>query len=64
LWLLRLGSNKLNRPKDKADDWIYVVDHFIQVDNKKCFVINGIRQSHLSNLDRALTFEDMEPLAK
>ena len=45
LWLLRLGYYKLTRPKEKADDWIYVIDHFIQVDNKKCFVINGIRQS-------------------
>ena len=63
LWLLRLGYYKLTRPKEKADDWIYVIDHFIQVDNKKCFVINGIRQSQLSNIERALTFEDMEPLA-
>ena len=63
LWLLRLGYYKLTRPSVIADDWIYVIDHFIQVDNKKCFVINGIRQSQLSNLERALTFEDMEPLA-
>jgi len=63
LWLLRLGYYKLTRPKEIADDWIYVIDHFIQVDNKKCFVINGIRQSQLSNIERALTFEDMEPLA-
>jgi len=63
LWLLRLGYYKLTRPKEKADDWIYVADHFIQLDNKKCFVIMGIRQSQLSNLDRALIYEDMEPLA-
>jgi hypothetical protein len=63
LWLLRLGYYKLTRPKEKADDWIYVADHFIQLDDKKCFVILGIHQSQLLNLDRALTFEDMEPLA-
>ena len=63
LWLLRLGYYKLTRPKEIADDWIWIADHIIQLDNKKCFAICGVRQSHLSNLDRALTYEDVEPLA-
>ena len=63
LWLLRLGYFKLTRLKEKADDWIWIADHLIQLDDKKCFVITGIRQSHLSNIERALTYEDIEPLA-
>jgi hypothetical protein len=63
LWLLRLGYYKLNRPKEKSDDWIWIADHVTQLGDEKCFVINGIRQSHLSNINRALTYEDIEPLA-
>ena len=31
LWLLRLGLYKLTRPKVKANDWVWIVDHTIQV---------------------------------
>lgn len=28
LWLLRLGCYELTRPKEKADDWVWIVDHW------------------------------------
>jgi hypothetical protein len=47
LWLLRLGYYKLYREKEHADDWIWIVDHIVQLGSEKCLVILGIRQSNL-----------------
>ena len=63
LWLLRLGYYKLTRLKDISDDWIWIIDHVVQLGQQKCLAIYGIRKSHLSTIDRSLTFEDLEPLA-
>lgn len=59
LWLMRLGYYKLNRPKEHADDWAWIVDHSIQIGKEKCFVILGVRLKNLPN--RPLTFTDVEP---
>jgi len=45
LWLLRLGLHQLNRPKQQADDWIWILDHTMQLGERKCLVIVGLRQS-------------------
>src|SRR5262249_319697 len=47
LWLLRVGYHKLHRPKEHAADWVWVVDHSNQIGQEKCFVILGVRLSHL-----------------
>ena len=39
LWLLRLGYYKLTRPKEQADDWVWSVDHTVQLGPEKCLVI-------------------------
>ncbi len=39
LWLLRLGYYKLTRPKEQADDWVWMVDHTVQLGPEKCLVI-------------------------
>jgi len=62
-WLLRLGYYKLTREKEKADDWIWIVDHTVQWGKEKCLAILGIRQSELPKADTILYLEDMEPLA-
>jgi hypothetical protein len=61
LWLMRLGYFKLNRQKKIADDWIWIVDHSVQIGSEKCFVILGVRLSDLP-IDRALRYEDVEPI--
>jgi hypothetical protein len=61
LWLMRLGYFKLTRPKTLADDWVWIVDHSVQIGPEKCFVILGIRLSNLP-IDRALRYEDVEPI--
>lgn len=61
IWLLRLGCYKLLRPKKIADDWIWLVDHSIQIGTQKCLLILGVRKINLPE-ERSLTFDDMEPI--
>jgi hypothetical protein len=61
LWLLRLGLYQLNRPKEQADDWMWIVDHTLQIGEHKCMILVGIRQSAWEQLDsRVLRQEDVE----
>ena len=62
LWLLRIGLAALLRPKDIADDWVWMVDHSIQIGQCKCLVILGIRLRDLPE-GRPLAHQDMEPIA-
>lgn len=63
LWLLRLGYYKLSRAKEQADDWVWMVDHTVQLGSEKCLVILGLRLSSVATAGRALSHEDVEPLA-
>lgn len=63
LWLLRIGYYKLCREKEIADDWIWIIDHTIQLGNEKCLVILGIRQSSLPSAGLYLNHEDVEPIS-
>lgn len=47
LWLFQLGYFKLTRPKERAGDWVWIVDHTVQLGAEKCLVILGIRLSNL-----------------
>jgi hypothetical protein len=61
LWLLRLGLYRLNCPKERADDWMWIVDHTLQIGDHKCLIVVGIRQSAWEQLDsRVLRHEDLE----
>jgi len=62
LWLLRLGYYKLTRPKVHADDWVWIVDHTVQVGDDKCLVILGLRLCDLPSADRCLSHADVEPI--
>jgi hypothetical protein len=62
LWLLRLGCYKLSRPKEQADDWVWIADHTVQIGQEKCLVIVGVRLRALADRDRLLSHEDVEPL--
>jgi len=39
LWLLRLGYYKLTRGKEFAEDWVWIIDHTVQLGSEKCLVI-------------------------
>jgi hypothetical protein len=63
LWILRLGYYKLTRPKERGDDWVWIVDHTVQIGAEKCLVILGVRLSVLPAMGECLSHEDVEPIA-
>jgi len=64
LWLLRLGYHKLCRPKKRASDWVWIIDHSNQIGQEKCFLILGVRLSQLPppGLEFPLRLSQMEPI--
>jgi hypothetical protein len=60
LWLLRTGLHQLLRPKVRADDWMWIADHTMQLGERKCLIVVGIRQSDWDATDRVLSHEDVE----
>jgi len=62
MWLIRLGYYKLTRAKEHALDWIWIIDHTIQIGHIKCLVIFGIRLCNLPQPGCCLKHEDMEPI--
>lgn len=62
-WILRLGYYKLTRPKEQADDWVWIVDHTVQVGNEKCLIILGLRLRALPVVGQSVSHKDVEPIA-
>ena len=64
LWLLRVGYYKLTRPKEIADDWVWIVDLTIQAGSMKCLTVLGLRRSWLdaTRKNKGLTHADVEPI--
>ncbi len=62
LWMMRIGLAALTRPLDAADDWVWLIDHSVQIGRCKCLVILGIRLCDYP-WGRALTFVDVVPVA-
>jgi hypothetical protein len=62
LWLLRLGLAALLQSKIIAEDWVWMIDHSIQIGPCKCLVILGVRVSELPE-GRPLCHQDLEPIA-
>ena len=62
-WEMKFGLYKLTRPKEAADDWIWIADHVVSKGVHKCLVILGVRMSNLLKKDDlTINFEDVEPL--
>jgi hypothetical protein len=59
-WLLRLGYYMLCRPKDRATDWIWIIDHSNQIGRERCLLILGIRLQNLPPPGTSLCLKDME----
>jgi len=60
-WLLRIGLHQLQRPLEKAGDWVWIVDHTVQIGELKCMIIVGFRLSAWQQQeDRTLRYEDVE----
>lgn len=59
MWMMKLGYYRLMQIKEKALDWIWIIDHTIQMGKEKCLAILAIRAKDLPKT-RALKYEDME----
>lgn len=58
MWLLRVGLFQLTCEKEHADDWVWLMDHTLQLGPYKCLIILGIRLSAWDT-SRPLRHEDM-----
>jgi hypothetical protein len=60
-WLLRIGLHQLQRPLEEAGDWVWIVDHTVQIGQLKCMIIVGFPLSAWQQQkDRTLTYKDVE----
>jgi hypothetical protein len=62
MWLLRLGLYELTRSKPKADDWVWILDHTVQLGGMKALVIVGVRLSAWEKQRGPLRHEDLTVL--
>ena len=62
LWLMRLGLYELLRKKDPAEDWVWIMDHTVQLGPHKCLVIVGVRLSVWWRKKAPLAHEDLSLL--
>jgi len=60
LWLLRLGLYRLRTPPERADDWMWIIDQTIQLGERKCSIIVGLRQSAWNTEKRCLSHDDVQ----
>jgi len=44
-WLLRIGLHEIQRPKQQAEDWVWIIDHTIQLGTTRVLLIVGLRLS-------------------
>lgn len=63
MWLLRVGLFELTRPKEQAGDWVWILDHTVQIGVTKCLIIVAVRLSHWRNLGRPLQHRDLTMIA-
>lgn len=62
-WILRVGLYELQRRKAWADDWVWIVDHTIQLGTTRVLVIVGLRWSAWEAKGRgALEHQDLQVL--
>lgn len=61
-WTLKIGYHELTHQKEKADDWIILLDHSIQFGQEKIFVVLGIRERAFLKLKRPLQYADLKTL--
>lgn len=61
LWVEKIGYAKLQSVKEKADDWILILDESIGIGQEKVLLVLGIRRSNI-DFTRPLILQDMEPI--
>jgi hypothetical protein len=62
-WFLRLGLAVLREAPARGTDWVFVVDHTVQIGPQKCFLVLGVRLSAIVWDGAGLRHTDMQTLA-
>ena len=47
-WLLRFGLYELQQKLPNRTDWVWLLDSTLKIGTKKCFLIAGVTEAHLS----------------
>lgn len=61
-WLFRLGLHELTCAQEQADDWVWLVDHTVQLGSHKGMIVVGLRLSSWQNAPRPLEHADVRLL--
>jgi hypothetical protein len=59
MWLLRFGLAQFHVPEDRSDDWVWFIDHSVQIGKEKVLAILAIRSVDLPMPGRPLKPEDL-----
>ena len=59
LWVIRFGFAQLSTPKVRADDWVWLIDHSVQIGKEKVLAILGIRLADLPAPGESLCADDV-----
>jgi len=62
-WTQRLGLFLLNHPVPRRDDWVFILDHFLEKGVTKCLVILGIAHAELARCSYSPSHKSMQLLA-
>jgi len=62
-WIVRLGRYALCRPLDHTADWVWMIDHTVQIGNHKLFVILGCPLADVPWAQRCLSLADLQLIA-
>lgn len=62
MWIYRVGLYELQREHEFRTDWIFILDHTIELGQIKCLVILGVPVAHLKDIGYTLKHQDVEVL--
>lgn len=58
-WMLRVGLYLLNQRCEKRSDWIFIVDHTVELGQNKCLIMLGVKGEELKEGSYALAHQDV-----
>lgn len=62
-WVQRLGHATLTQETAKANDWVWLMDHSVQIGQEKTLLVLAVRQADLPPAGEALKHEDVCAIA-
>lgn len=61
-WQLRVGLYLLNQKAEKRSDWIFIIDHTVELGQSKCLIMLGIKGEELKEGEYEVAHKDVEVL--